>query len=150
MSAPGYVISADLPDRGLLLPLTAGAYVYSPGEKGKRGELLMVWHSFLPDCSGRELNELNELSVSCAELLLVASKAKATGVYKLDRREHKQGGSFANGERNLAWEMAVGLLWSVDHLVRVEKPSGARVASSPGASPRFKAADIDANKLMSG
>ena len=135
----GYVRSADRPGRGAVLPLAAGSYVYSPGLKGTRGELLMVWHAFCPEVAGREVDEENELRVSCAELLLVKKKSRST-TYRLDRRSVDVGGSFAPGRRQVAWELAAGLLFTVDHLVQVDAP----VETDEVASPRLVVAEVEA------
>lgn len=143
MYIPGYAHSADFPwARGLMLPLVAGSFVYSPGVKGTRGELLMVWHSFDPTQLGRELDENGELRVSCAELLYVKSKG-VSNTYKLDRRGHEAGGSFAPGQRCVAWELAVGLLFTVDHLVSVDGPLVRVESLKPGTSPHFVASKLE-------
>ena len=144
----GYVRSADRPDRGALLPLTAGSFVYSPSEKGSRGELLMVWHSFMPQVEGREVDEENELRVSCAELLLVQKKSRPT-VYKLDKRSTNAGGSFAPGRGQIAWELSAGLLYTVDHLVKVDSPlETTEAVPSPSAfSPRLVASSLESREF---
>ena len=142
MELPGYVRSADDESRGLLLPLTAGSFLYSPGDQGTRGELLMVWHSFHPDHAGRELDEEGEIRVSCAELLLMKKKGSRSSTFELDRRQ-----SFAAGGRQMAWELSVGLLWTVDHLVQVDGPLSNNSPSSSAASPRFETKTIEERRF---
>ena len=144
----GYVESADRQDRGWMLPLSTGSFVYSPGVRGGRGELLMVWHSFRPDVRGRELDEEGEVRVSCAELLLKVKKGVRSTEYAFDRRSQENGGSFANGGRHLAWELAVGLLWTVDHLVTVDSPLTESVPSGMAASPKYAAVDLEGRSFF--
>ena len=110
----------------------------------------MVWHSFHPDQVGRELDEEKEVRVSCAELLWVKRKGLRSCEYAFDLRPHSKGGSFADGGRRLAWEMAVGLLWTVDHLVKVDAPlERLPSSSSPScSSPGLVAASIEKRSFM--
>ena len=146
----GYVDAADNVDgkRGKMMPLLAGSFVYSPAEKrGNRGELLLVWHSFHPEIAGRELDEEGELRVSCAELLLLNKRGQRSHEYVLDKREGKNNGSFANGGRQVAWEISVGLLWMVDHLVKVDAALESTVQGIGAASPKLAVAAIEKRKF---
>ena len=139
----GYVEAVDCPGRGLMLPLVTGSFVYSPGLRGGRGELLMIWHSFHPEVPGRELDEEGELRVSCAELLLKVKKGARSIEYAFDKRAQEHGGSFANGGRQLAWELSVGLLWIVDHLVSVDAALTECPPSRTAASPKYAAVELE-------
>ena len=66
--------------------------------------------------------------------------------YEFCKKPHSKGGSFADGGRSLSWEVAVGLLWTVDHLVKVDAPMIETAASSTAASPRFAVAALDIGK----
>ena len=106
-----------------MLPLSVGNFVYSPVEGG-RGELLQVWRSFDPNETGKELDEEGEVRVSCAELLLTNMSRRPgnhEGKYELVLRCGR-GGSFADDGEGfpMPWEVSAGLLWTVNHLVRVE------------------------------
>ena len=143
----GYVPAADR-EHDMMKPLVGGTFVYSPGPGGERGELLMVWHSFHPEEKGRELDELGEIRVSCAELLLVKTKGRRSTEYQLDKRPSDQGGSFANGGKTVAWEMQAELLWIVDHLVTVDAPLEVNTPSLSAASPRYVAAAIEKRRFQ--
>ena len=122
LSKEGYVAPPDKP-KTLMLPLVTGSIVFSPAPKGKgRGELLLVWDSFRPHEPLRECNELGNLSVSCAELLHVHKRGQDSFEYHFVKGPASKGGSFANGGRNLPWEVDTKLLWVVDHLVQVDAP----------------------------
>ena len=144
----GYVYAADRYPLDTMKPLVSGSFVYSPGKDGARGELLMVWHSFHPEEVGRELDEMGEIRVSCAELLLVNVKGKRSTEYRLDKRPASKGGSFADGGKSLAWEMQAELLWVVDHLVTVDAPLEMNTPSSSAASPKFVAAAVERRSFM--
>ena len=152
--SPGYVYAADDITRGFMLPLPAGSFLYSPGPKGTRGELLMVWHAFHPEEAGRELDEEGEIRVSCAHLLYAPARGKRsceyTFIHAVDGKRKQ--GSFANdGDGNpMPFEVAVNLLWSVDHLVQVDGPleeTGCSLNSSSSAAPRLSPASLDKRKF---
>ena len=106
-----------------------------------------MWHSFHPEMMGRELDEEGELRVSCAELLLKPVKGARSLKYEFDKKTSSKGGSFANGGRQQAWEVSVGLLWTVNHLVEVDAPLVASSPSSSAASPKFVAANLESRSF---
>ena len=152
MNKNGYVSAPDAPARGLMLPLPAGAFVYNRGpRKGVRGELLVVWDEFRPYEAGRENDEEGNLRVSCAQLLLVPKKGETSCEYEFVRANHANNGSFSGmskkgGNRDVPWEMASDILWSVDHLVKVD--ASVEMVAVAGASPKIKVADMTKRKFL--
>ena len=122
MDGGGHVFAADAGEVKAL-PMPRGSVVYSPGVKGARGELFVVWRTFDPCAFGREVDEEGELRLSCAELLICptqkGSGRAAADTYRLDRRGGSRG-SFAPDGRETSWEVSAGLLWAVDCLVTVD------------------------------
>ena len=136
----GYVHALDDSEylRGMMMPLLPGSFVYSPNLSGGRGELLMVWHAFHPEIAGREIDELGEWRVSCVELLLKEKKGQRSYEYVFDKRD-----SFARGGRQLAWELSVGLLWMVDHLVKVDAEMEPTATAGGVASPKLAVVELE-------
>ena len=146
MDGGGHVFAADAGEVKAL-PMPRGSVVYSPGVKGARGELFVVWRTFDPCAFGREVDEEGELRLSCAELLICptqkGSGRAAADTYRLDRRGGSRG-SFAPDGRETPWEVSAGLLWAVDCLVTVdshmtERP---RAVGSPAYSASREEARI--------
>ena len=142
----GYVQSADKADMQML-PLPVGSFVYYPSdEDGEHGVLLMVWHAFRPDVNGRELDEEGEVRASCVELLLKKSKSGRSLVHKFDSRIGSKGGSFAGDERGrpTAWEVSAHLLYTVDHLVKVDEDLKLTMGGKGGTdAPHLRPAQVE-------
>lgn len=140
----GYVESVDVPGVWAL-PVMTGSFVYSPGPSGRRGELYLVWRQFNPAERGREADEEGTLRVSCAELLREKGNENK---FLLDMRAHRQGGSFANGPKTTPWEVAVSLLWTVDHLVLVDEKIELADQGGETSSPRVRTKGVDLERRI--